>query len=162
MLLLSCMAVAAPAGKVRVGDPAPDLSLADLDGNVVSLSRLKGSVVLLRFWATWCPTCRQEMPLLEEVSRDHAGKAIVLGINLGERKKKVAAYRAEAGLSFPILLDPRGKAASGYDVLALPTTLIVDPGGLLAGDIPMGKLDREDLERWLEPFLGRKAAHDPQ
>ena len=157
ILLLWWMAVPALAGKVRVGDAAPAVSLDDLDGHVMNLSRLRGSVVLLHFWATWCPTCREEMPLLEEVSRAHAGEVVVLGINLGEPKKKVAGYIAEAGLTFPILLDPRGKVAGAYDVLALPTTLIVDPDGLLAGDIPMGKLEREDLEHRLAPLIKKKS-----
>ncbi len=159
VLLLSCMAIPALARKVRVGDPAPALSLDDLDGHVMNLSRLRGSVVLLHFWATWCPTCRAEMPLLEEVSRAHAGEVVVLGINLGERKKKVAGYIAAAGLTFPILLDPRGKVASAYDVIALPTTLIVDSHGLLAGDIPMGKLEREELERRLAFLINRRPGH---
>jgi len=135
------------------GGPAPSLRFEDLDGRLVTLESMRGHPVLLHFWATWCPHCRNEMPLLEEASREHQGKLIVLGVNLAEKRRKVAAYAAEAGLTFPILLDPRGKAAAACGVLALPTTLIVDPEGRFAGQIPMGSMTREGLQEKLKPFL---------
>ena len=86
------------------------------------------------------------MPLLQEISRDHADDVTILGIDLGERAQKVSAYAKDAGLTFPILLDPRGKVAEAYGVLGLPVTLLVGADGKIAGSVAMGSLTREGLE----------------
>ncbi|HET6372606.1 MAG TPA: TlpA disulfide reductase family protein [Candidatus Polarisedimenticolia bacterium] len=139
-----------PAETSLVGRPAPAFILRDMKGGEVSLSDLRGRVVVLHFWATWCPMCRSEMPALQEFSRAHPENVIVLGVNLGERKKTVAAYQADLGLTFPVLRDPRGKVAAAYGVMSLPTTFLVGPDGVAAAQLPMGLLQREDLERRLE------------
>lgn len=93
------------------------------------------------------------MPLLEETSRAYAGKLVVLGVNLAEKRRKVVSYVAASGLTFPVLLDPRGKAAAAYGVLSLPTTLIIDPAGRIAGEIPMGSMTQRELEERIKPLL---------
>src|SRR5437762_13877719 len=95
------------------------------------------------------------MPLLQEISRDHADDVTILGIDLGEKDSKVSAYAKEAGLTFPILLDPRGKVAEAYGVLGLPVTLLVGADGRIAASVAMGSLTRETLEALI-------AKHRPQ
>ena len=114
-----------------------------------TLPDLSGRLVLLHFWATWCPTCREEMGLLEEAARAHPEKLVILGINLGEKRSRVQGYVKEAGITFPILRDARGKVAAAYDVLSLPITLVVSPDGRIVDSVVMGSLDREDVERIL-------------
>jgi peroxiredoxin len=130
---------------------APSAALKDLDGREVRISDYAGRVVVLHFWATWCPACREEMPVLEAAARSStAGGAVVLGVNLGERRGKVADYARQAGLTFPILLDPRGKAAQQLGVLSLPTTLVLGPDGKVSSTIPMGSMTPELLERRID------------
>src|SRR5258705_10310029 len=116
--LLSACAVTVAGAVVATGGPAPPITLQDLDGKAVATSDFRGRPVLVHFWATWCTACVREMSLIEEFSRAHDGRIVVLGVNLGERRKIVASYVRQQGLTFPILLDTRGKAASAFGVTA--------------------------------------------
>ncbi len=150
---LACLffiGLAEGASPPRVGDQAPLFTLRDLQGREVALASFRGRPVLLHFWATWCPLCREEMPLLDETARDASGRIAVLGINLGERKDKVAAYVEAERLGFPMLLDGRGKVAARYRVIALPATIVVDAEGRIARVIQMGALNREGLKAILD------------
>ena len=149
-------ALTAPALARRgpgVGDPAPPFGLPDLEGRQVSPASFRGRLVILHFWATWCPVCRDEMPVLEEAARGRAADLVVLGVNLGEKRVKVAAYVRDAAITFPILLDARGRVASAYGVVALPITIIVDRDGRIADTVRMGSLSRGDLEERLTRLL---------
>ncbi len=150
--------LARPVGAAKgpaIGEPAPPFTLPDLEGRPVSLASFRGRVVILHFWATWCPVCRDEMPILEEAARARAAGLAVLGINLGEKKDRVAAYVRKQGIAFPVLLDARGKVASAYGVLSLPITLIIDRDGRLVEAVRMGSLSRADLEERLGRVLPR-------
>lgn len=153
--LATCVA-AIPGRSLRAarppapGDEAPPFTLEDLDGREVSLVSFRGRPVILHFWATWCPVCREEMPLLDQAARDRPGGLTVLAINLGERRAKVAEYARASGLSFPLLLDGRGKVAARYGVLSLPITILVGPDGRIAGSLTMGSLTRERLAERLD------------
>jgi peroxiredoxin len=135
------------------GDEAPPFSLPDLEGRQVSPGSFKGRLVILHFWATWCPVCRDEMPILEEAARARAADLVVLGVNLGEKRETVAAYVRDAAITFPILLDARGRVASAYGVLALPITIIVGRDGRIADAVRMGSLDRASLDERLTRLL---------
>jgi peroxiredoxin len=143
LLLASAAFAASPPG---AGEPARPFTLPDLEGRPVSLSSFGGRLVLLHFWATWCPTCREEMTILDQAARAHAGKVVILGVNLGEKRATVASYVEKTGLTFPILLDTRGKVASAYGVLSLPITLVISPDGRVAERVRMGSLDREGID----------------
>jgi len=141
----------APAsGPPDPGESAHPFTLPDLDGRPVTLSSFKDRLVLLHFWATWCPTCREEMTILEEAARAHPRTLVILGVNLGEKRSKVATYVRASGISFPILLDARGKVAAAYGVLSLPITLVIGPDGRVVEHVQMGSLDRAGLERILD------------
>lgn len=112
--------------------PAPDFSLLDADRKEWRLAALRGRVVVVNFWASWCPPCRRELPSLESLYRSTAPKGVVvLGVNAGETWDTVAAFTAglEPALTFPILMDEKGSAMRTWQVKALPATYVVDRGG---------------------------------
>jgi peroxiredoxin len=94
------------------------------------MASLRGQVVILNFWATWCVECRPEMPVFEQLHREFAAQGLtVIGINARERTSIIREYARELGLSFPLLPDPTGKINSAYGVIGLPTTFFVQRNG---------------------------------
>jgi thiol-disulfide isomerase/thioredoxin len=112
--------------------PAPDFTLEDIDGNKFSLKAYRGKVVLLNFWATWCPPCRREMPSMERLNQDFKGKDFaVLALNQMEDSDQVFTYTAELAVTptFVILFDKNSDVARAFGVLGLPTTYLIDKKG---------------------------------
>jgi cytochrome c biogenesis protein CcmG, thiol:disulfide interchange protein DsbE len=118
---------AAPA----IGYPAPDFTLATSGGEEFTLSSLRGTPVVLNFWATWCPPCRAELPELKAASEHYAGQVAVIGVNQAEPAATVARSASELGLSFPIPLDQSGRVSRRYGVRSLPTTFFIDRDGII-------------------------------
>jgi peroxiredoxin len=110
---------------------APALALPDLDGRSVSLASLRGDVVLLYFWATWCPYCRRELPTtVEELARRYRDRRLtVLAVNIEEGRDKVLPWVRQHGITMPVLLDTDGEVTSEYRVTATPTAVLVDREG---------------------------------
>jgi peroxiredoxin len=122
--------LSAPATADVLNSPAPTFSLPDRSGNMVSLDDYKGQVVLVNFWASWCGPCRQEMPLLEELHQRYAPLGFtLLGINVEEDSSLADSFLAETPVEFPILYDRSNAVSKAYDVIAMPTTIIVDREG---------------------------------
>jgi len=123
-------AVAGP-GALAPGASAPPFTAARLDGGTLSLASLRGRVVLLDFWAVACPPCRIEMPRLEEIHRRHAGRGLeVVGVTEMDPPRDAAVRAvAEAGATYPIVLDPGGRIAALYGIETHPTTLVIDARG---------------------------------
>jgi len=117
----------------ELGRRAPDFTLPDLDGTPIRLASLQGTkAVLINFWATWCPPCREEMPTLERVARERRETLQVLGISIDTvNPAGVRAFVRELGVSFPILLDPRLTVATRYRIRGLPTSFVVDRDGVV-------------------------------
>lgn len=119
----------------RLDEPAPDWTLKGLDGKAVSLSELRGNVVIIDFWSTWCAPCRKTMPLLDKFYRMNKRENVrVFGINVWERKAgpaEVKAYIESKGYNFPILLGDKD-IANHYGVRGIPTLFIIDPDGKIA------------------------------
>ena len=108
----------------------PHFSGRTIDTRQVSLADLRGKVVLLNFWASWCLECRPEMPVLERLHRELGQQGLaVIGINAREERGAVRRYANELGLTFPVVLDPDGKINAQYGVVGLPTTFIVGRDG---------------------------------
>lgn len=106
------------------------------DGKAIRLAQLRGQVVFLNFWATWCAPCRVEMPSMEQLYRELKGEGLVmLAVDVQESPKQVARFMEDFQLSFPALLDTDGKVAARYRVHGIPTTVLIDRKGRLAGTV---------------------------
>ena len=118
---------------VSAGDlsgPAPGFSLSARDGSTVDLDALRGQVVMVNFWATWCGPCREEMPHLEALYQRYGDLGFtLLGVNVEEDSSGADEYLAETPVSFPILFDPGNEVSELYDVIAMPSTVLIDRGG---------------------------------
>ena len=108
----------------------PHFSGSTIDARRVSTMDLRGKVVLVNFWATWCAECRPEMPMLEELHQGFAPQGlVVIGVNAREPKEAVRRYGEGLGLTFPLVLDPDGKINALYGVVGIPTTFLVGRDG---------------------------------
>ncbi|MFV1950819.1 MAG: TlpA disulfide reductase family protein, partial [Nitrospinota bacterium] len=132
---------------------APDFTLPDISGvNNVTLSELRGKVVFLNFWATWCATCREEMPSMEKLyQRFKDDDFEMLTINIDKSGKSAAGpYTKELGLTFPVLLDPDGKVSRMYQLTGVPETFIIGKNGVIVykaiGPVEWAK------EAWFDAF----------
>ena len=127
---------------MQAPQPAPALKLKGLDGQIHDLAQLKGRVVLINFWATWCPPCRREMPSMERLSQALKGEAFsVLAVDVGEDPDTIDAFTSQldATLGFPILLDTRSRAMQAWKVAGLPTTFLVDKQGRIVASAIGGR-----------------------
>jgi peroxiredoxin len=116
------------------GDRPPEFSGRTYMGRKVSLADLKGKVILLNFWASWCYECRPEMPVLEKLHREFTKRGLaVLGVNLRESDIAIKNYAADLGLTFPLVTDPNGTIAASYGVIGLPTTFLIGRDGRAVG-----------------------------
>lgn len=116
------------------GNPVPPpLKLTDLDGKVHDLADYKGKVVLVNFWASWCPPCVKEMPSMQRLKEKMAGKPfVILGVNLAEPEQEVRDFLAtKVQVDFPILMDRDGAVLKAWKVFVFPTSLIVGPDGMV-------------------------------
>lgn len=120
----------------RVDEPAPDWTLKDLDGKPVSLGSLKGQVVVLNFWGTWCGPCRMELPHFENLYRRYHGKKVAflsvdveLGGSEAEHVERARSFIEQNHYSFPVLPDHDGVAVQAHNIDSYPTVLVIDPTG---------------------------------
>jgi protein SCO1 len=140
----------------EAGHPAPAFALAALDGKTVHSSDLKHHVVLLNFWATWCTVCKSEMPMLSRWYRElHARGLEILGIDQQESAAAARAFVRRFHIRYPVLEDDSGTTSARYDVVGLPTTLLVDQSGIVEA-VKVGVLDRRFLTADVAPLLGAR------
>lgn len=136
-----------------VGSPAPDFELKNLAGDDVTLADYKGDVVVVNFWATWCPPCRAEMPGIQAVYDTYKAQGLtVLAVNAQEDQDTIQSFVMETGFTFPILPDPYGQAIREYGVRSFPATFIIDREGRI-DTIHQGQITPEDLEAIVRPLL---------
>jgi cytochrome c biogenesis protein CcmG, thiol:disulfide interchange protein DsbE len=115
-----------------VGEQAPVFQLRDDRGVPVSLERYRGQIVLMNLWASWCPPCRAEMPDLQRLAHDYERDGIrIIGVNEGESPQRAAAFADSLGIHFPIWIDTAQRYGRTYTALGLPTTVILDPRGVV-------------------------------
>jgi peroxiredoxin len=127
-------AVETVATGIKPGNKAPDFELKTIDGETMRLSDLKGKVVFVNLWATWCPPCRAEMPEMVRYYNEHSSEKIeILAVNLtdSDSEKEVKQFADDYKLNFPVLLDPEGKVGNMYKTVSIPTTFIVDKKGVI-------------------------------
>jgi peroxiredoxin len=126
-MVIGLIATPALAGNPRL---APAFELHDSNGELHTLARYQGKVLVVNFWATWCAPCREEMPSLERLGELlKQDGVVVLAIDFGEPADAVIEFAKETGISLPLLIDHRGTQAPTWGVRALPTTYIVDRQG---------------------------------
>jgi thiol-disulfide isomerase/thioredoxin len=129
-LILVAVLASAPAVAGDSAGPAAQFSLKSRSGQTVSLSNLKGQVVLINFWATWCGPCRKEMPLLEQIQKKYGALGVtMLGVNVEEDTRMMVTFLRDTPVSFPILMDPANGVSKLYHVAAMPSTVIIDRKG---------------------------------
>lgn len=132
---------ASSSPKAAKGKLAPEITLNDLNGQTVKLSDYRGKVVILNFWASWCPPCKSEMPELDKASREFAigTDAVLLTVNLtdGSRETvdKARKYITDNKYSMSVLLDTQGRAANAYSITSIPTTYVIDKQGIIINSI---------------------------
>ncbi|MDH7500245.1 MAG: TlpA disulfide reductase family protein [candidate division NC10 bacterium] len=147
------------AEHAEVNAPAPDFNLPTPEGKQVSLSSLRGKVVLLTFWAIWCNVCREEMPMLESLHKKYRDKGLeVVGVNIDrDARTSVQDYAKQHGLSFPMLLDQERKAMKVYRAHFLPTTYIVDRKGVIVDKkVGLHKWSSLESQSFLEELLKKR------
>jgi cytochrome c biogenesis protein CcmG, thiol:disulfide interchange protein DsbE len=138
-----------PSAPPAAGKSVPDFTLTSLDGKRVHLSELKGKAVVINFWATWCPPCREEMPLLEVAAKKYQDQVLFLAVDDNEDQAQVRDYIQKMGLDLTVLLDPDGKINELYFVQSYPNTFFIDADGILRAQ-RVGQLDEAILRRNLE------------
>lgn len=128
-LLIGRLPVASPTS---IGNIAPDFALADLDGNPIQLSELRGQPVIVNFWASWCGPCVEEFPLLREAANRHAADGlVVVGILYQDRSSAARGFMERNGGTWPTAQDPEGRVAEAYGIFAPPETFFIGRDGTI-------------------------------
>ena len=139
----------------KIGTAAIDFNCQDLKGQTWSLEKVRGKVVLLRFWADWCPHCRYEMPIIDKYYRKlNEDGFLVLAVNVNQRPEVALAFTAQLDITFPVPLDPDGKMAKRYGVYAIPTNFLIDREGIIR-EILIGEVFKEEkfMRDLLKPYF---------
>ena len=163
MMSLALTGGAHAAGfEARASTPAPLLQAQDMNGAPQTLAGYRGKVVLLNFWASWCPPCLREMPSMERLKQKMADRPLeIVALDSAETAEEVSAFLSRMKLSFPILLDPDGSNTRRWKVFALPTSFLLDAEGRVRY-VLTGPTDWDEgeamqvIESLLEELSGQK------
>ena len=136
-----------------VGSPAPEIVLPDLQGRDVKLSDLRGKVVLVNFWATWCKPCKEEMPAMQASYDKLRDKGfVVLAVNELEDTARVAEHIRTHGHTFEVVMDHNNKVANMYGVVGLPASFLIDPQGIVRERISGSLLTESRIEEMVQRY----------
>ena len=152
------LAFSSPAhANVTKGQRAPDFTLTSMSGRKVSLSGLRGKVVIVDFWAQWCEPCKKELPQLDKLNKDYAARGVViLAVNIDKERENAERLVKQLGLTLEVLLDPTGAVAASYDLPKMPTSFVVDKKGIVrfvhdgfegSGDVERFRSELDELLR---------------
>jgi DsbE subfamily thiol:disulfide oxidoreductase len=118
--------------EVKDHPAAPEFALPNPDGKKLSLKELRGKLVFLNFWASWCTPCREEMPAMERLYQEFKGNGFeIVAVNVKDTRKDALAFVKELKLTYPILLDPEGQVGQLYGAWGLPATYLIDAKGIV-------------------------------
>ena len=140
-------------GHPLVGKAAPEIDLLTIDGEPVKLSELRGRPVLVNFWATWCPPCREEFPLMVDAYAEHEADGLeILGVMHQDLADGARDFAQDMGATWPILADPDDSAYRDYLVVGLPTSFFIDAEGIVRA-FSLGGFSEDGLAAQLETIL---------
>ena len=147
---------------IAPGQLAFDFTLDDVSGQRIKLSDLRGHPVVINFWATWCPPCRQELPALQSAYQRFRDKGVILvGVDLKENAETIQNFTTQFGLTYPLLLDRDGAVSERYQVRGIPTTVIVDADGVVRAR-HVGPLTEDKFAEYVTPLLAPSSPTDPK
>jgi cytochrome c biogenesis protein CcmG, thiol:disulfide interchange protein DsbE len=143
------------ASQSQIGKPAPAFTLRPIGGGApVRLQELRGQVVVLNFWASWCAPCRSEAPTLAAAfERWHLAPVAFLGITYQDEPSAAQAFARHEGISYPLVSDPGASVAAEYGVSGVPETIVVSPSGNVL-DHAYGEVTGQELDSWVRSALG--------
>ncbi len=134
--------------------PAPEFVKEDLSGGIVSLAELRGKVVMLDFWSSWCPPCRREAPALAQVYRQYSHNVEFIGVAIWDDPKDVTRFIQEFAVPYPNVLDEKGQIAINYGVAGIPEKFFIDAEGVVVRKF-VGPIEPETLKAILDGLLTR-------
>lgn len=143
----------------HVGFPAPAFALDTLSGETIHLEDMAGKVVVLNFWASWCPPCKAEMAAFEALQQAYSGnEVVILAVNTTYQDDLSAAtqFAADRGLTFPILIDADGQVSDTYQVLAMPSSFFIDRAGIIQQVIVGGPMSEALIQTQVQRLLAEK------
>lgn len=144
------------AGPVGVGEKAPDFTLTTFDGQTYTLSQMRGTVVLVNFWASWCIPCEQEAPALENAWRHYQDQGVVfIGVDYVDTETAARAFMRRFDVTYPNGPDLGTRISQAYRIRGVPETYIVDRSGQLAYTKIGPFLDQAEIESVIDPLLGQ-------
>jgi len=151
--LIAFMWFRPPAWVTDLNEPLPNLPFTTLDGRMGTLEGLRGKVVLVNIWATWCPYCRHEMPAMQAFYDDYKAKGFeILAFSVDDDPAKVESFLRENGYTFPVLMSNAELSHAFGDVSRLPTSFIIDKNGRLRHKVS-GQVHYGRLQKLVEPLL---------
>lgn len=156
-LLISFLTITSPAAySAGASGPAPDFKLASAKG-MVELNALKGKVVYVDFWASWCTPCRKSFPWLNEMNKKYKGQGLeIIGINLDKSREPIDQFLAKTPAEFTIAYDPSGGTAANYKVMGMPSTYIIGRSGFIDfTHVGFRDKDKEELENKIKDLLSK-------
>src|SRR3989338_7970354 len=146
---------AATASSQNPGSVAPQFTLKDINGKEVSLSSFKGKVIILDFWATWCPPCREEIPDFIALQKEYGTKGLqVIGISVDKDKDALVKFYKDNGMNYPVVLTDGAVEAKYGGIRGIPTTFIIDRTGKIAKKY-VGAISKKQFESDIKPLLGK-------
>lgn len=136
-----------------VGRAAPDFTLGGIEGQPVTLSKLRGQVVVMNFWASWCTECHEEQDALDQTWQRYRDSGVVmLGVDFQDTSDGARDYMHQSGLTYPVVEDKESKTALAYGIRGIPETFLIDRTGQIVDRI-IGRVDADRLARGIEPLL---------
>lgn len=146
-----------PLGAERMNEPAPALAGDTVQGGTVALADLRGTVVVVNFWATWCEPCREEQPDLVQLSDDYGDRGVeFLGVNERDDTAKARAWVEEFGVPYPSIVDESGAWADDFAFFGLPDTYVIDRAGSIRWAV-YGQTDAAQLRELIDEVLALPA-----